>query len=114
MECINCGKNWAWSRANKYIIPKRFYRFESADGRVFDFFTDLSRLEKHMLEIAPEDKAVIKRTIKAIRSFSRMEMPVDKAPELYSVSDMLKMVFSVLPVMGGFSKYSMMTVKEFV
>ena len=92
--------------------PERFYRFESADGGVFDFFTDLSRLEKHMLEIAPEDKAVIKRTIKAIRSFSRMNMPVDKAPELYSVSDMLRMAFSVLPVMGSFSKYSMMTVKE--
>ena len=92
--------------------PERFYRFESKDGRVFDFFTDLARLEKHMLEIAPEDKSVIKRTIKAIRSFSRMNMPVDKAPELYSVSDMLKMVFSVLPVMGGFSKYSVLTVKE--
>jgi len=91
---------------------ERFYRFEGADGRVFDFFTDLSRLEKHMMEIAPEDKAVIKRTIKAIRGFTRMNMPVDKAPELYSVTDMLKMVFSVLPVMGAFSKYSMMTVRD--
>jgi phytoene dehydrogenase-like protein len=99
-------------QAQQIYNPEIFYRFESADGRIFDFFTDLSRLEKHMLEIAPEDKAVIKRIIKAIRSFSRINMPVDKAPEMYSLSDMLKMVFSVLPVMGGFSRYSMMTVKE--
>lgn len=92
--------------------PERFYRFESSDGRIFDFFTDLSRLEKHMLEIAPEDKAVIKRTIRAIKSFSRMNMPVDKAPELYSITDMIKMAFSVLPVLGDFSRYSMMTVND--
>lgn len=92
--------------------PERFYRFESADGRVFDFFTDISRLEKHMLEIAPEDNKVIKRTIRAIKSFSRMDMPIDKAPEIYSVIDMLKMALSVFPVLGDFSKYSMKTVKD--
>ncbi|MBN1375960.1 MAG: NAD(P)/FAD-dependent oxidoreductase [Dehalococcoidia bacterium] len=92
--------------------PETFYRYESADGHVFDFYTDLSRLQKHMLEIAPEDKAVIKRTIRAIRSFSRMNMPVDKAPELYSVFDMLRMAITVLLKMGVFSKYSTLTVKE--
>lgn len=92
--------------------PERFYRFETKDGGVFEMFTELSRLEKHMLEIAPEDGAVISQTIKAIRNFTRIDMPVEKAPELYTTVDGLKMAFKMLPVLGDFSRYSRMMINE--
>jgi len=66
-----------------------------------------------MLEIASEDEIVIKETAKAIRSFMRVDMPVDKAPELYSPLDMLKLMLNILPVAKDFSKYSRITMKEF-
>jgi phytoene dehydrogenase-like protein len=30
-------------------------RFEDGDGKVFNFYTDIDRLEQHMKELAPED-----------------------------------------------------------
>jgi phytoene dehydrogenase-like protein len=52
---------------NQQIINSElFFRFEAADGRVFQMFADVDRLEKHMLEVAPEDKTVIRETTRAI------------------------------------------------
>jgi phytoene dehydrogenase-like protein len=93
--------------------PARFFRFESTDGKVFDLFTDVKKLEQHMLQIAPEDAAQIKETVSAIRRFGKLNMPVDKAPELYTKWDGLKFMLRLMPVMQTFSKYSRMPVKEF-
>jgi phytoene dehydrogenase-like protein len=90
-----------------------FYSYESSDGRIFSMYTDASKLENHMLEIAPEDKVAIRQTVKAIRTFTRLGMPVDKAPELYNMADGLRLMFQILPVLGDFSHYSRVTVQEF-
>jgi phytoene dehydrogenase-like protein len=100
-------------RGQQIYDPDRFFRFESKDGRVFDLFTDVNKLEQHMLQIAPEDRAQIKETAAAIRRFGKLNMPVDKAPELYNKWDGLKFMLRLAPVMGTFSKYSKMPVKEF-
>jgi phytoene dehydrogenase-like protein len=100
-------------QGQKVINSECFFTYESVDGRVFNLFTNVDRLEKHMLEISPEDIIVIKETTKAIRSFMRMDMPVDKAPELYSPLDMIKLTLKILPVMKDFSAYSRITMKEF-
>ena len=64
------------------INMDRFFRVEGADGKVLDVFTDADRLEKQMKEIAPEDAAFIEEFTKAIRHFSTLDMPVEKAVEL--------------------------------
>ena len=100
-------------QGQQVINAECFFKYESIDGRIFNMFTNVDRLEKHMLELAPEDEIVIKEIARAIKSLMRMDMPVDKAPELYSPLDMIKLTFSILPVMKDFSKYSQMTMKEF-
>jgi phytoene dehydrogenase-like protein len=100
-------------RGQQIYDPDRFFRFESRDGKVFDLFTDVKKLEQHMLQIAPEDAAQIKETVFAIRRFGKLNMPVEKAPELYSKLDGLKFMLRLMPVMQTFSKYSRMPVKEF-
>jgi hypothetical protein len=45
-----------------------------------------------MIELAPEDRNVIREFASTIRTLRKMDMPVDKAPELYNLIDMLKMV----------------------
>jgi len=93
--------------------PDRFFRFEDRQGKVFDLFTDVKKLEKHMLEIAPEDAPMIKEMVAAIRRFGKLDMPVEKAPELYTKWDGLKFMFKLMPVMKTFSRYSIMPVKDF-
>jgi phytoene dehydrogenase-like protein len=100
-------------RGQKIYDPDRFFRFENKEGEFFDLFTNIKKLESHMLEIAPEDTAMIKETTGAIRRFGKLDMPVDKAPELYTKWDGLKFMLRLMPVLQTFSKYSRMPVKDF-
>jgi len=99
-------------QGQRIINPERYFRFEGADGAAFHMFTNIDRLKDEMLRIAPEDANVIKQTVRAIKNFTRMDMPVDKAPEMYCVLDVLKLVLKIAPVLGDFSRYSRMTIRE--
>jgi len=50
------------------IDHETFATIEDGKGNVFNIYTDLDRLEKHMKEIAPEDSRVIEEYVKAGRS----------------------------------------------
>ena len=79
------------------IDHEEYARIEGKEGKVFIVYTDIDRLEQHMKELAPEDKDVIEEFIKAIHSFTHFDMPVEKAPELYSPIDGLKMMLPCFP-----------------
>lgn len=88
-------------------------RYEGADGREFILYTDISRLEQHMLEIAPEDEKLIKDFIKGIRKAHKVEIPVDKPEELYTSGDGFRLLFKMLPHMGFMKKWAALTFAEF-
>lgn len=88
-----------------------FMRFESADGRSFSLYTDIGRLEQHMLELAPQDRDVIEDFTGALRQFTRMELPVDITP-----SDPLEFVrlgYDVLPSLVPVLRWRNVTVRAF-
>jgi phytoene desaturase len=89
-----------------------FSRFEE-NGEALNTYRNVDRYEKHLLEISPEDEPLIREMCKAIRAFTKMEMPVDKPMDMYSRLDTVKMMLRMLPVMSYFKKYGAMTVKDF-
>lgn len=93
--------------------PEIFMRFEDKDGGVFNLYTDVKKLQAHMLQIAPEDSAAIKETCAVIKRFGRLKMPVAKAPELYTKWDGIKLMVSLMPVLQTFSHYVRLPVKDF-
>lgn len=95
------------------IDHEEFMRVESADGKTFILYTDIDRLERHMIEIAPEDKDVIKEFINGIRAYTRFELPVDKAPELYGFVDGLKFIIKMLPSMLSVRKWDLISTQDF-
>ncbi len=88
-------------------------RYEGSDGKVFDFYTDIDRLERHMKELAPEDEDVINDFIKGARAFMNFNMPTDKAPELYSPLDRMKMMFSIMPFLPTMRKWRKVSLGDF-
>jgi phytoene dehydrogenase-like protein len=61
------------------IFPERLTQVVSADGRTFDVFIDIDRLEDHMLAEFPEDRAEILKYTNAVRVFRKhdlLEAPV--------------------------------------
>jgi phytoene dehydrogenase-like protein len=88
-------------------------RVEIDNGKVFTIYADIDRLEQHMKELAPEDKNVIEEFIKGVRLCSRYEMPVEKAPELYSPIDKLKMMLTLFPFLRAMRKWGKVSVQEY-
>lgn len=91
-------------QGKKIVDLEQFFQVEAADGKVLSLYTDIDRLEKHLKELAPEDSDFIEEFTRAVRKFATMEMPADKAPELYSPMDNLKLMTKMAPLMGEFQK----------
>lgn len=83
-------KNWGPYRDGILSTRRKYIRFEGEDGKVFSVYTDIDRLERHMKKLAPEDARVIEELAKQVRKYTRFEIPVEKARELYSLIDGLK------------------------
>ena len=99
-------------QGKQVINHEQFYRVESTDGKVLTLYTDVDRLEQHLKEIAPEDSEFIEELTTAIRHFTKLNLPVNKAPELYGPLDKLKMVFGMGSFMGDMRKWGKMTIKD--
>lgn len=85
---------------------------ENSAGRQLTFYCDADRLERHLLEIAPEDSKVIRELTGAIRRAAKFSFPADKPEELYSPLDKIKMV-RMLPMMGFMKKWSGVSAGDF-
>ncbi len=88
--------------------PEVFTRIESKDGKVLSLYADVDRLEKHLLELAPEDKKLIRSVCGAIRAFSGY-LPSEPKGLLDRLGGMLKMGM----LMPQFMKWGRLSMKDF-
>jgi len=100
-------------QGRRMIDHEEFMRVEGKEGKVFILYTDINRLEQHMKELAPEDKDVIEEFIKALHRTTHFDMPVEKAPELYSPIDGLKMMFTMFPFLRFMRKWGRISTHDF-
>jgi phytoene dehydrogenase-like protein len=84
---------------------------EDKNGKAFTVFCDADRMEKYLVEIAPEDEDRIKEWTGAIRSLN-LEIPSDKPAELYSFTDKVKML-RMAPYLLFMRKWGKVTTKEY-
>ncbi|MGC9397519.1 MAG: phytoene desaturase family protein [Anaerolineae bacterium] len=80
------------AQAHEFVNLKEYLRFESADGRTLVFYTDVDRLEAHLLGFSPQDARPIKEFIDGIRLGLDFELPSD-AGWLTRLHKGLKLVF---------------------
>lgn len=76
---------------------EEFSCYEGRDGRALHLYTDVDRLEAHLLALAPGDRRLIDDLTDAIRQFRRMELPVDLTPS--DAREMLALGQGVFPVL---------------
>ena len=56
------------------VFHESLVRVESPDGKAFTVYTDLDRLERHMVQLAPGDVDPIAAYIRAARTFTRFDL----------------------------------------
>jgi len=88
-----------------------FSRYEGADGRVFTLYTDIDRLEQHMLALSPADESTIREFTSAIRQFRKMELPVDLTPS--GPEESLELGRSMVPVLIPALRWANATVRKY-
>jgi phytoene dehydrogenase-like protein len=55
-----------------------FFAYEAADGRTVTFYNDPDRLQEHLLELAPEDAATIKKLTQVVRDAASPDAAASK------------------------------------
>ena len=75
------------------------------------FYCDPDRLEKHLLEISPQDAKVIHELADGLRLGIRFKAP-EKLQYEASTWEWMKTVFGMIPILKGLQKWSRMTVGE--
>jgi phytoene dehydrogenase-like protein len=66
-------------QGRKIYDPEIFSRVEGLGGKVLNFYSDIDRLEAHLLELAPADSAFICKMCKAVRTFSKFDLTTQVA-----------------------------------
>ena len=88
-----------------------FVRYEE-DGRAVELYTNADKLEKHLMEISPQDKAEIKKLCKAIRALGEFGMPIDKPMDMMTAGDGIKFAAKAAGKMRMLSRYNKIKVKD--
>jgi phytoene dehydrogenase-like protein len=83
------------AQGREFIYMNEYMRIEDANGRELIFYTDVNKLEKHLLEFSPQDEKPIMEFIRGIR----MCLPFDQASRL---DPPLKKLYKKLKVMLTF------------
>jgi phytoene dehydrogenase-like protein len=97
----------------KFHMYDEFLRVSDLEGNEIIGYCDMEKLHRELLTKAPEDKALIDEFIKAAGQMSRMKMRMDKAPELFTITDKIIETLSYLPYLKTLIRYGRMTIHEF-
>jgi len=100
-------------QGRKMVDHEEFARIEGAAGKTLIVYTDIDRLERHLLELAPADRKTILEFSRAVRRFTRLSMRLDKPSELYNWRDTLDMLRRVRPYAYSLWKYGKTSVQDF-
>jgi phytoene dehydrogenase-like protein len=64
----------------EFVNLDEYMRFEGPDGRTLIMYTDIDKLEKHMLDLSPQDAEPIRKFIRGIRLCVKFDQPSDSDP----------------------------------
>jgi phytoene dehydrogenase-like protein len=82
-------------------------------GKKLNFCTDRKKLEEQMLSISPDDAKLTKEFISLIFGPDMMKAASLKPSELSNISDKLKVIIAILPLIKVFRRYNKITVQDF-
>jgi phytoene dehydrogenase-like protein len=74
-----------------FIDMDEFTRYEDENGRTFILYSDVDRLEQHMLELSPQDASSTREFIRGIRFALALEQPSEFDSRFQRVQKSLKM-----------------------
>lgn len=100
-------------QGTKMVDHEIFQKYRDIDGREFIIYSDIDKLEEHMMALSPADKANIKLLCGLCRKFVRFDFPQTKAYELLNIGDTIRMIWRFMPFAKQYNYCNNITVGEF-
>jgi phytoene dehydrogenase-like protein len=101
------------TQGREFVYMDEYMHLEGSDGRTLTFYTDVNRLEKHLLEFAPEDKDQIKEFIEGIRICLAFDQPSKNLPFIRKLSKKISLYLTFATKGKKLQTWMKMTGKEF-
>lgn len=96
-------------QGRKFIDHEIFIRVKDSSGKTFNLYTDVNRLEQHMLELSPADEKLTRSFISAVRKCSAFNPPVQDMMGPAS----FKALIAMAPYLYPFWKWSKVSIQDF-
>ena len=97
----------------QFVDHSIYSKFYDADGNSLVIYSDINKLEEELLTKAPEDRKLILSFTNAVRKFSKLDITSEKANELFTFKDNLKMFTKILPYIFIFNKWLKISASDF-
>lgn len=68
------------AQGREFVNMDEYGRYETDDGRTLIFYTNVDKLEKHLLEFSPQDVEPIRDLIQGIRIYLNFDLPPESGP----------------------------------
>ena len=106
-------KEMGIAQNRKFINMDEYMRFEGADGRTLIFYTDVDKLEKHLLEFSLRDEKPISEFIAGIRMCIPFDQPSKLDSPLKRILKQLKFVYAFVVKGKKIQKWIKLTADDF-
>ncbi|OFY63609.1 MAG: hypothetical protein A2V64_08030 [Bacteroidetes bacterium RBG_13_43_22] len=112
------GFNLYWqevgiAQGRTIINMDEYLRFEGSDGRTLIFYSDVDRLEKHLLEFSPSDREPINDFISGIRMCMAFDFPPEKSSMVSRIFNKIGTGFKFALNAGKMQRWLKITAGEF-
>ncbi len=97
----------------EFINSDEYMRYEGDDGRTFIIYSDVDRLEKHMLELSPQDAEVIKEFISGVRLGIAFDPPGENDKGLKRMSKSIKFYWTMITKGREFQRWMTVAARDF-
>ena len=101
------------ARGREFVNLDEFMRFEGKDGRTLIFYSDVDKLEKHLLEFSPQDEGVIREFTAGIRLGLAFDQPSESEPLVKRLYKSLKLGLLMATQGRAMQKWMKVSAEEF-
>lgn len=97
----------------EFVYADEYVRYEGPQGRKIIFYSDIDRLEKHLLEFSPQDKEPILDFIDGIRFTLNFEQPSANTPLFKKIMNSIRITYTFITNGKKFKKWGKTTSMDF-
>ena len=97
----------------EFINMEEYMHLEGSDGRILTFYTDLKRLEEHLLEFSPQDSEPIREFTEGIKMCLTFDQPSRHTPFLKRTLKQAGLLFSFIKNGKKMQKWMNITCADF-